>query len=355
METKYLQPEVSDASEVLHMKLWEGSLFDYSLNGNSGTWYGTDLVVDGAMTDSANWTDPGTWTVALGVATRTANAADLTLTPAVALSLMVGKTYTITFDFTSTAGALSVTSLDGLQTLGIYTFGADADGTKTITAILTGNDLINFTANATYAGTVDNVSIKLNTVQGSYPGVRFDGVGSIVTVPADATIDINGKTVLSVSAWINPASDGEGDLARIVDKAAGGSAGYLFHVQAEAGGLVELRCVVYHDGVADATAITDPVVPINIWNHVALVYNEDSALKIKLYLNGTLITLATDTPATALSSIDDDSAVNLAIGNIADTSRTFDGLISDVRIYNTARTAAQIKDFYNQTRWRYGV
>ena len=34
MKIKYLQPEVSDASEVLHLKLWEDSVFDYSLIGN---------------------------------------------------------------------------------------------------------------------------------------------------------------------------------------------------------------------------------------------------------------------------------------------------------------------------------
>lgn len=33
----------------------------------------------------------------------------------------------------------------------------------------------------------------------------------------------------------------------------------------------------------------------------------------------------------------------------------YDGMISDVRLYSIIRTAAQIKDFYEQTRWRYGV
>jgi hypothetical protein len=37
MKAKYLQPEVSDASEVLHLKLWEGSVFDYSLSGYVAT------------------------------------------------------------------------------------------------------------------------------------------------------------------------------------------------------------------------------------------------------------------------------------------------------------------------------
>ena len=34
---KFLQPEVSDASEVVHLKLWEGTAFDYSFNGFGAT------------------------------------------------------------------------------------------------------------------------------------------------------------------------------------------------------------------------------------------------------------------------------------------------------------------------------
>ena len=37
IDIKLLQPEVSDASEVLHLKLWEGTIFDYSLSGFAGT------------------------------------------------------------------------------------------------------------------------------------------------------------------------------------------------------------------------------------------------------------------------------------------------------------------------------
>lgn len=37
IDKRYLQPEVSDASEVIQLKLWEGTAFDYSLNGNDGT------------------------------------------------------------------------------------------------------------------------------------------------------------------------------------------------------------------------------------------------------------------------------------------------------------------------------
>jgi len=49
------------------------------------------------------------------------------------------------------------------------------------------------------------------------------------------------------------------------------------------------------------------------------------------------------------------NANNLDIGKstVGPPGLHFDGSISDVRLYSTVRTAAQVRDFYNQTRWRY--
>ena len=79
----------------------------------------------------------------------------------------------------------------------------------------------------------------------------------------------------------------------------------------------------------------------------------------KLYVDGALGTSGvTAIAATTWSHIvvTDTTAANasdLDIGRV--TAAYYDGLISDVRLYSTVRTARQIRDFYNQTRWRYGV
>lgn len=81
-----------------------------------------------------------------------------------------------------------------------------------------------------------------------------------------------------------------------------------------------------------------------------------------LYVNGAAGTSGS-TAITALTwshiVITDTTAANatdLDIGR-ADIGPAvyYDGLISDVRLYSLVRTAAQVRDFYNQTRWRYGV
>ena len=192
-----------------------------------------------------------------------------------------------------------------------------------------------------------------------YPGFSFDGADSLITVAFDSTIDANNKAQFSISAWINPASDGENNTGRIVDKRdsiAASTVGYLLLVQSEASSAVKLNFFVHHANTDSQTITTNPVLPINTWSHVAAVYNEDGVGKGKLYVKGVLETLGTDIAGDVIGVPADDSAVDLTIGNAtADTARTFDGKIDDVRIYNISRTAAQMRDLYEQTRWRYGV
>lgn len=231
MKLRFLRTQISDASEVLHLKLWDGTAFDYSLNGNDGTLSGTDI---------------------------------------------------------------------------------------------------------SYA----------------YPGVLFNGSDDKITLAADPTIDINGKTALTILAWINPASDGENDFGRIVDKENGTGNGYQFFVDGEVSGLVRLRASLEFD-ITAMDVRSARVIPINVWSHVVFTYNEDGDKKGKLYFNGALQSLGTD--VAGANTITDDSANDLIIGNRSDGTRTFDGKIDNVRILSTAYSAAKMRDSYNQTRWRYGI
>jgi len=78
---------------------------------------------------------------------------------------------------------------------------------------------------------------------------------------------------------------------------------------------------LYVNGAVGETGVS--TIKALVWNHIAI----------------------TDTTAV--------NATDLDIGRV--TAAYYDGSISDVRLYSTVRTAANIRDFYNQTRWRYGV
>ena len=81
------------------------------------------------------------------------------------------------------------------------------------------------------------------------------------------------------------------------------------------------------------------VVKNNKWTHLALTYDGNT---VKYYQDGTQI----DTDSLT-GNVDNDND-NFYIGTDVGTNRFFNGLIDDVRIYNYARTAEQIRIDYNQ-------
>lgn len=295
-----------------------------------GTWTGTDVVIDGAMTSSANWTDPGTWTVAGNIATRTANAANLTLTPAVALSLTVGSRFTITFALVSTAGTLTVASLDGSQVLGTYVNGVDGDGTKTIVATLTGDDLINFTADAAFAGTVDDVVIR-EVAFSSGTGLTFDGVGDYIDV---GDISSNANTI---SLWFKPAASIDKDTTTETVIHIGSGATDMIAFGASTLNLTDEIITVFNAGGGRSgyTSATDSISAA--WHHLVCVWDGSKYL---IYLDGVQKQNAIHTVPALLS------ADGMEIGRKNDDSAYFTGRISDVRIYNVALTADQVKGLF---------
>ena len=173
----------------------------------------------------------------------------------------------------------------------------------------------------------------------------YDGVDDITTVQEDPSIDITGNTYLTGEAWIKPASDGEGDLARILDKA-GAYLGYFLLVREEDVGGVKLRAQIRFitDTANYASATTSTRMTLNAWHYVAFVFNENSDNKIQLYIDGDLQNLEIDTAGTG--TLGDDSGQDLIIGNNADQTRTFDGLIDEIRISDNARSNKWIKAQY---------
>ena len=351
-----------------------GVLIKDSAGSNDGTWTGTELITNG---DFATWSAvatpddvPANWTETPNAAGNDANnhtteaiadgtptdggshcklKSDGTLVKIAQASVTVtGKTYTISIEITNAADG-GVQLLQGsftspsLTTTGVKTFTFTAAGTTVE---------VKRTVGASCDITFKDVSVREHIDPQPSPsstGLLFDGAGGedIITVPADPSIDLNGKTQMSVSAWINPASDGEGNFGRIADKMpAGLTSGYRLFVHAEAAGFLKLQFSAQYSGATNSQAITtNAVIPINTWSHIVAVLNEDSGLKAKLYHNDTLQSLGTDIAGDG--SPVDDSAVVLNIGNIVDLSRTFDGSIANVVIFNKALSKAEINVLYN--------
>jgi hypothetical protein len=150
-----------------------------------------------------------------------------------------------------------------------------------------------------------------------------------VTVPDSASLSIAGS--ITISAWIKPTVDATIQQG-IVEKwtAATGSAGYFLRLSS---GECVTFCLLQAPGTAEITT-TPRTVPLNVWTHVAGVY-DSGAQTLKIYVNG-----AVD-PTTGTGSGPVDGAGPLMIGN-AQGSNQFTGLIDDVRVYARALTDADV-------------
>ncbi|MDD5627182.1 MAG: hypothetical protein PHW01_04225, partial [Patescibacteria group bacterium] len=123
------------------------------IKGGAVATEGVDLVTNGTFGSDANW-DKGTgWTIAGGVATKVAGTASNLSQD---LGEAASKMYHITFDYTRTAGTLTV-SIGGVTHS--TSFASDT-GAGNIYVYSSGTGDLTFIADATFAGTVDNVVVK---------------------------------------------------------------------------------------------------------------------------------------------------------------------------------------------------
>ena len=186
-------------------------------------------------------------------------------------------------------------------------------------------------------GTGANVTVS--SYQSKNRGaLTFNGTTSIVTVPHDVNqLLTSGGTI---SGWIKPISLGENSAGRIIAKSADTSSnnGYILSTTSPN------RLAVSLVGSASAYSANDSVT-LNTWQHVIVTFN--SAGATNFYINGVLS--GTPNQATAAASGITYTG-NLNIGNEAGTSRTFDGDISDVIIFDKVLTALEVRDLYESTK-----
>ncbi|MBE0534933.1 MAG: right-handed parallel beta-helix repeat-containing protein [Phycisphaerae bacterium] len=159
--------------------------------------------------------------------------------------------------------------------------------------------------------------------------LKFNGNNAYVSCGTHAALNMTDS--LTLMAWINPATFGANGYGRIVDKGAN-QAGYSFFVD-ERGS--SIAYVVYGGRVVNSAS---NVIALNQWQHVAVVYDK-AANMVRFYVDGQAAGTADyTTPPPAAP----DRPLVIGIREFNKT-RGFDGLIDEVRVYNKALTAEEIK------------
>ncbi|MFC1754526.1 LamG-like jellyroll fold domain-containing protein, partial [Thermoproteota archaeon] len=124
------------------------------------------------------------------------------------------------------------------------------------------------------------------------------------------------------------------------------SEGYYFNVQAENDNSVRLKAIVGH-GTSPAFFRANVYADTDEFHHVAFTYNEDDDKRLKIYLDGNLTSPSNWHGIAGVGALSDDSSLDLRIGNIRDgTTRTFNGSIDEVMIFNRSLSSSEIHILY---------
>ena len=159
-------------------------------------------------------------------------------------------------------------------------------------------------------------------------GLEFDGIDDYISIADSAGLTMT--NTVTMEAWIN--ADPSTNVNRMIINKEG-----------------EYEVALFADGTINwAFANTDPgwtwhntgyVVPDNTWTHIAVAYDNG---KVSTYVNGNLVDVYNGSGALgdAHAALDE-----LRIGGRSNNpaGKYFDGHIDDVRVWNTARTQAQIQ------------
>ncbi|MEX1140061.1 MAG: LamG-like jellyroll fold domain-containing protein [Bacteroidota bacterium] len=153
--------------------------------------------------------------------------------------------------------------------------------------------------------------------------LAFDGNGDYVQVSDDNTLDLT--TNYTIEAWIRPSSFNV--LAGIVSKWHSTGNSYLLRLTAN-----DPYTGIGFDGMETA----DSILVANQWYHLAAVNNNGTRT---LYVNGTSEALS----GNAVTVTANTDPVTIGVDYLPGP-RYFNGRIDEVRIWNVARTAAEIRE-----------
>lgn len=164
--------------------------------------------------------------------------------------------------------------------------------------------------------------------------LSLDGTSQYAAVPDDASLDITGS--ITLAAWIRPKKQA---LQNIIKKAIIGSEnGYELSLSTEGNVFFRFNQTTSLDSFRLNSTGSYPD-DGETWMHIAATYDGSSIIKI--YINGVENASKALTAPPPINT----NALSLVIGAQSDASRKFFGTIDDVRIYNSALSAAQIRNF----------
>lgn len=151
---------------------------------------------------------------------------------------------------------------------------------------------------------------------------------------------LSNEDTITVSAWINPSSyPSSNRLNTIVSK----NGNYEFHLNSygQINWYWELKNTNYPMNLTTRESI-----PKNQWSHVAIRYNAHNTKKATIFIDGVEV-ISKSESVNPLKHLKENNQP-LQVGNDYDLTRTFNGLIDEVNVFDQALSDDQIEQLYEQ-------
>jgi hypothetical protein len=189
-------------------------------------------------------------------------------------------------------------------------------------------------------GTLNGAAIRTDGKFGR--ALFFDGYSNWVTLPDARALDLT--TAMTLEAWVHPnqLNDRQPILAKQGTTKGSPHRGYMLSAGDPSGqGRVEVE--IFKDDNNKSSLLSSAALNTSDWQHVAFVYQYvgDGSSTMTLYING----VARGSSTAAVGPVQK-NAQPLELGRYYWSSgyaRYFNGLIDNVRIYNRALTASEIR------------
>ena len=164
------------------------------------------------------------------------------------------------------------------------------------------------------------------TTSGKYgKALQFNGTSAMVTIPDSASLHLTAG--MTLEAWVNP-STVNGNWRDVIYK---GDDNYYLSATSTNASRPDAGLIA---GGTYADAFGTSALPANTWSFLTETYDGST---VRLYVNGTQVASTAHTGNIATSTNP------LQIGGDSIYGQFFAGLIDNVRVYNTALSAAQIQ------------
>ncbi len=159
--------------------------------------------------------------------------------------------------------------------------------------------------------------------------LNFDGTDDSVNIPY--TTILQPPNDLTLSAWVKPKSFST--AGSVINSGYNNPYGYFFFVKSSSG-LVELQL-----SGPGSISTSQNAVTLNDWSMITVTRSSSTCT---IYING-IYDKATNCGSAAITY----SAKSIMIGDEETSANSFSGQIDDVRVYNYALTAEQIRQLYS--------